>query len=149
MTEVRFYHLQRQSEEQVLPVILSKALERGHRIIVRMPDQRAVEKMNDHLWNFHPNSFLPHGSEKNGKGELQPIWLTDKDENPNKADVLIIAQGAQCEQQGDFKLCCEMLNGNDEAAVTAARGRWKTYKEKEFDVTYWQQDESGRWAKKA
>lgn len=149
MTEVRFYHLQRQSQEQVLPMLLSKALERGHKIIVKMADAAAVEKMNEHLWTFNPNSFLPHGSAKDGNAEMQPVWLTAEDENPSGADVLIVGVGAQSDMQCDFKLCCEMLNGHDEQAIAAARGRWKAYKEKGFDVTYWQQSERGGWEQKA
>lgn len=149
MTEVRFYHLQRQSQEQVLPVLLSKAMERGHKIVVKLLDDQAVAAMNEHLWTFNPNSFLPHGSEKDGNAELQPIWLTSEEENPNDADVLIVGAGAESAMQGDFTLCCEMLNGHDDQAVQAARARWKSYKEKEFDVTYWQQSERGAWEQKA
>jgi hypothetical protein len=33
--------------------------------------------------------------------------------------------------------------------VTAARANWTAVREKGLDVTYWQVDEQGRWAKKA
>ena len=149
MTEVRFYHLERQSQGQVLPILLSKACERGHKIVVKLRDAAEVERMNGHLWTFQDSSFLPHGSVKNGNSEVQPIWLTDKDENPNGADVLILCEGVESEMHDDFTLCCEMLNGQDQEAVSAARARWKSYKEKEFEVTYWQQSEAGGWNKKA
>lgn len=149
MTEVRFYHLEMQSQGQVVPIILSKALERGHKIIVKMGNAGEVEQMNDHLWSYDANSFLPHGSKKNGSSEFQPIYLTDIDENPNSADVLILCSGATSDTIGDFDLCCEMLNGHDQEAVSAARARWKAYKDKGYDVTYWQQNERGGWDKKA
>ena len=57
--------------------------------------------------------------------------------------------GAATDGVGDYKLCCEMLNGRDEAQVSAARERWKTYKEAEYTVTYWQQTDAGGWDKKA
>ncbi len=148
MTEIRFYHLQRQSQEQVIPVILTKALERGHRIIVKMHNDNAVAQMNEHLWSFNANSFLPHGSEKEGKAEHQPIWITCKDENPNKSDVIILAQGVEISDPSSFDLCCEMLDGHDDSAVITARKRWKKYKEQGFDLTYWQQNEMGAWEKK-
>ncbi|MGH1456109.1 MAG: DNA polymerase III subunit chi [Alphaproteobacteria bacterium] len=148
-TEVRFYHLERQSEQQVLPMLLSKAMERGHKIVVKFPDDGALSRMDDYLWAYSEGSFLPHGSAKTGKAEAQPIWLTTEDENPNGADVLISCSGALSEMHGDYGLCCEMLNGQDAEAVSAARARWKIYKDKGYDVTYWQQDERGAWAKKA
>ncbi|MCK5384687.1 MAG: DNA polymerase III subunit chi [Alphaproteobacteria bacterium] len=150
MTEVRFYHLQARTQDQVLPALLSKAYEQGKRIVVRMRDEKDVEALNAHLWTFNPNSFLPHGSVKTSKSDtesMQPIWLTYKDENPNNADVLIITHGASSEMHGDFPLCCEMFDGHDEQAVADARERWKAYKEQGFEVTYWQQNERGGWAK--
>tara|TARA_B100001989_G_scaffold251197_1_gene229866 strand:+ start:857 stop:1306 length:450 start_codon:yes stop_codon:yes gene_type:complete len=149
MTEIRFYHLLRQSEQQVLPFLLSKALSRGHKIIVKCANDKGKEKLNEFLWTYNPDSFLPHGSAKDGHAEQQPIWLTAEDDNPNGADVLILSQGALSEKLGDFTLCCEMLDGHNDVAVQDARKRWKTYKDQGFDVTYWQQNDQGVWEKKA
>lgn len=149
MTTIRFYHLERKSLDQALPEILTKALSQGHKIVVKMGDKTQIPRMNDHLWTFDANSFLPHGTEKDGHAEEQPIWLTDADENPNGADVLILTDGATSDKISDYKLCCEMLNGHDTEAVSAARTRWKEYKEKGYEISYWQQDEAGRWQNKA
>ena len=148
MTDIRFYHLQRQTLDQALPQILNKALQAGHKIVVKLPDQQEVERVNAHLWIFHPNHFLPHGSAKDGFAEDQPVWLTDKDENPNGADVLVLTDGTESESVTDFKLCCNMLNGHDGEAVKTARTRWKAYQEAGHDMTYWQQSGSGRWEQK-
>ncbi len=149
MTQVRFYHLQRQSQAQVLPVLLHKALERGHRIVVKLSDAAEVSQMNDYLWTYDPNSFLPHGSANNDFAKHQSIFLTCGDDNPNDADVLILGQGARADDIGGFTLCCDLLNGHDTDDVGAARGRWKLYKEADYEVTYWQQDDRGAWVQKA
>ncbi len=149
MSTIRFYHLQRTSQEQVLPVLLSKALEKGHRVVLKMPDQESVERMNAHLWSYDANSFLPHGSAQDGDAALQPIWLTAEEENPNEADVLILAQGAVSQMQEAFDLCCEILDGHNAQALEGARVRWAVYKERSFDVTYWQQGDNGAWVQKA
>jgi DNA polymerase III subunit chi len=148
MTEIRFYHLERQGLEQVLPSILAKALERGSRVIVKTADEKEAERLNEFLWTYNPDSFLPHGTKKDGFTDQQPVILTSADENPNGADVLILTQGTQSAMQGDFKLCCEMLDGRNENEVAGARARWKTYKDAGFEVTYWQQGDKG-WEKKA
>ncbi len=148
MSEIRFYHLEQQSLAQVLPALLSKALSGGHRIIVKAQDEKEIERLNDHLWTYHPNSFLPHGSKKDGFEESQPIWITAEDENPNGADVLILTQGTESKMQDQFALCCEMLDGRNEQAVLDARERWKTYKDEGHEITYWQQGTDG-WEKKS
>ncbi len=134
--------------EQALPEILGKALEKGYRAVVKVPDEKRRNDLNDHLWTYHPESFLPHGTKKDGYEADQPIWLTEGDDNPNKADLLILTGGASSEKTGEFNLCCDMLDGRDEEAVKAARSRWKTYKESGYDVTYWQQTDQGSWKKK-
>lgn len=148
MTEIRFYHLQRQSELQVLPVMLQTALSRGQKAVLKFAAQGALEAANDYLWTYDPNSFLPHGSAKEGHAEQQPVWLTLKDENPNKADILFLCGGAESEIQEQFILCCEMLDDANPEGVAAARSRWKLYQDKGYDVTYWKQTERGGWEKK-
>ena len=149
MTEIRFYHLQKQTLDQALPQILNKALSIGHKIVVKLPDQAKVDHMNGHLWTYKPDSFLPHGTEKDGQPDLQPVWLTTGNENLNDADVLITAAGAIPDSPENYELCCEFLDGFDEEAVQNARKRWKTYKDAGLEVTYWQQDDKGAWTKKA
>jgi DNA polymerase-3 subunit chi len=48
----------------------------------------------------------------------------------------------------NFERCFELFDGNDDAAVQAARERWKNYKEAGHITTYWQQGERG-WEQKA
>lgn len=148
MTDVRFYHMRTKRLEQALPEILAKALERGRRVVVKAGSKERVEALSLALWTQDPASFLPHGHMKDGFEAAQPIWLTTEDENPNNADMLMLTDGAASLNIADFSLCCEMFDGGDDTAVSAARTRWKEYKDKGFTVTYFQQDENGKWAQK-
>ena len=147
MTDIRFYHLDRQNLEQALPSLLSRALDQGHRIVVKTRDEKEAERLGEVLWVYDPNSFLPHGTTKDGFADKQPVWITAQDENPNNADLLVLTQGTESPAIGNYKLCCEMLDGRDEEAVGTARARWKTYKDVGHSVTYWQQSAKG-WEKK-
>jgi DNA polymerase-3 subunit chi len=148
--EVRFYHLMTQSLEQALPAILTKALSGGRKAVVRFTDKQQIEHFNEHLWTYNPDSFLPHGAEKDPHPKFQPIYLTDKAENPNAADMLVLCnQKAVPENIQEFKLCCDFLDGNDDEAVAIGRDRWKAYKEAGYSLTYWQQTDGGGWEQKA
>lgn len=146
-TEIRFYHLERQSLEQVLPGLLSKALDTGRRVFIKTRDEKEAERLNEYLWTFQPDIFLPHGTKKDGFENRQPVFLGSSNDNPNSADVLILTQGASAENLGDFKLCCDMLDGRDPAQISEARTRWKAYKDSGYALTYWQQGDKG-WEKK-
>ena len=147
-TEVNFYHLTRQSLEQALPRLLVKTLQAGERAVVLLGSPERVEALNTHLWTYDPNGFLPHGAQRDGDPERQPIWLTHLDENPNKATFLFVADRAKSDRIGDYKRCFEMFDGRDEEALSEARQRWKAYKDQGHTIVYWQQTDGG-WEKKA
>lgn len=148
MTDVRFYHLTRSRMEDVLPVMLEKTLERDQRAVVMAGSDERVEALTGHLWTWKDRGFLPHGSDKDGFAEDQPVWLTTSDENPNGAQVLFLTDGATSERLAAYDLCAILFDGSDEAAVTSARALWRSFKEAGHAVTYWQQGEGG-WEKQA
>ncbi len=149
MSEVRFYHLTRSGLEGTLPVMLQRTLERGQKALVMAGSEARVEALTHSLWTYDDQSFLPHGSAKDGRGEAQPIWLTTEDKAPNEAEVLFLTDGAMSEKIADYSLCAILFDGQDDEALQAARSNWKALKDAGHEVTYWQQDDQGRWAQKA
>jgi len=141
--------MQRTTLEWALPFLLEKTLERSWRAVVMMRSKERVDFLNSYLWTYRNDGFLPHGSAEDGNPASQPIWLTDCDENPNKANVLFLADGAVTANVGLFNLCCELFDDNDAETVNAARGRWSAYLQAGHFLTYWQQNEHGSWDKKA
>lgn len=150
MTEVLFYHLQGQSLERVLPPLLEKSLERGWRAVVQASSDERVEALDAHLWNYRDDSFLPHGSTREGDAAAQPVLLTADDGNANGAQVRFLVDGAGMPADAaGYQRIVLIFDGEDETAVAAARERWADAKAKGFEATYWQADENGRWVKKA
>lgn len=147
-TEIRFYHLRTKTAEQALPEILTKAVEGGRRVVIKTADEKSVAGLNDYLWTFSPDAFLPHGSKKDGHAANQPVWITADNDNPNGAVILIATGGAVPEKPENYALCCEMLEDREEEQVAAARERWKSYKKRGFILTYWQQTDKGGWEKR-
>lgn len=149
MTEIRFYHLQRSTLEAALPTMLERTVARGQRAVVLLGSEERVEAMAALLWTYADRDFLPHGTRRDGHAERQPVWLTETDENPNRAEVLFLGDGARSERVADFALCVELFDGQDGAAVAAARERWNAYKAAGHSLIYYQQTEAGRWEEKA
>jgi DNA polymerase-3 subunit chi len=152
VTEVRFYHLQRARLESVLPVILERCRQRGERVLVLAGSAERVEALAALLWTYKPDSFLPHGTARDGEAALQPIFLAPAEaaaENPNGASVLILSDGAQHPGVGEFRLACELFDGHDEAAVATAREQWRRYRAAGHAVVYFQQDDGGKWQETA
>jgi DNA polymerase III subunit chi len=150
MTEVLFYHLQRQPLERVLPTLLEKSLERGWRVVVQASSDERVEAIDAHLWTYADDGFLPHGTLKQAEAAEQPILITSGDENANGAQVRFLVDGAPFPADTSaYQRVVLLFNGDDPDAVSDARERWTEAKAQGFDATYWQPDEQGRWIKKA
>jgi len=149
MSQIGFYHLLRLPLEQALPKLLEKAVGAGHRIVVMAGSTERVEYLNAHLWTYGDESWLPHGSARDGNADLQPIWLTDQDENPNQATVLVLCDGVNSIRLDQYQRCLDLFNGNDPDAVQAARHRWKLAKDAGHQLVYYQQTENGGWEEKA
>jgi DNA polymerase-3 subunit chi len=149
VTEVLFYHLQRQPLEQVLPGLLEKCLERGWRVVVQFASEERRDAVDAHLWTFRDDGFLPHGTDKDGNAAMQPVWLTTGDDNPNNAGVRFIAEGADLSDYSGYDRVVLLFDGNDPEAVDRARTQWSAARTGGHEATYWQQSERGRWEKKA
>jgi len=149
VTDIAFYHLEHARLELALPKLLEKTLAAGKRALVMAGSEARVEALANALWTYDQDSWLPHGSVKDGGAEDQPVWLATDDANPNGAEFLFLTDGAASESLADFERCFEMFDGNDPTMVDAARGHWTAYKEAGHDLTYWQQTSGGGWEKKA
>lgn len=149
MTQIGFYHLTRLPLDQALPRLLEKAQAAGLKAVVMAGSRERVEHLNGLLWTFNEDSWLPHGSAADGEAELQPIWLTDQDENPNGATVLVLCDGVAPATVGAYARCLDLFDGRDDEAVQAARERWKTWKAEGHQLVYYQQTERGGWEEKA
>lgn len=149
LPEIRFYHLTASSLERALPPLVEKILASGQRTLIKTADEIKMDRLNELLWTFNPNSFLPHGSRKDGNEGQQPIFITDQTENLNQSTILVITDGSLIQTDTTYTRILDMFDGTDIDAVQAARTRWKQYKEKGFTLEYWQQSETGGWVKNA
>lgn len=148
MTEVLFYHLVGQPLEKALPLLLEKSVERGWNAVIRSGTEERLAVLDEVLWSYKDDAFLPHGREEEGDVEHQPILLTTKDIRPNEAEVLFLVDRAPLPAEYAYDRVVLMFDGDDPEALDSARAAWKTVKTLGHDATYWQQD-SGRWVKKA
>jgi DNA polymerase III subunit chi len=150
VTEVLFYHLQRQPLEAVLPSLLEKSLERGWRAVVQATSEERLSALDDQLWTFSEDSFLPHGTDREANAADQPVVLTLGSGNPNGASVRFLLEGAELpEDASAYERMVVLFDGNDPEALALARDQWRAVKAAGHEATYWQQDQRGRWERKA
>jgi DNA polymerase-3 subunit chi len=150
VAEVLFYHLQRQPLEAVLPTLLEKSLERGWRAVVQAVSDERLSALDDHLWTFSDDSFLPHGTDREPHAADHPVVLTTGPGNPNGATIRFLVEGAEIPPDAEsYQRMVILFDGTDPHALALARDQWRAVKEARHEATYWQQDDQGRWQRKA
>lgn len=148
MTEILFYHLEARPLETVLPVLLEKTLERGWRAVVQTGSRERAEALDSVLWTFRDDSFLPHGLAGTDVDALQPVLITTGEDNGNGASVRFFVDGAVPRSGEGYNRLVYVFSGLDDEAVAEARLAWRALLPGNA-LTYWQQDQSGRWERKA
>ena len=150
MADYGFYHLTRTPMEQALPRLLGRVLSGGGRAMVLLASRERLEALDTALWLSGDPDWLPHGTPLTGHAAHQPIWLTTEDVPeagaPNGARFLFLLEGSTSARLDQFERVLDLFDGGDEAAVAAARQRWKAAKAAGHSLTYWQQGPRG-WEK--
>jgi len=147
--DILFYHLTETKMEDALPPLLEKSLERKWRVAVQTISDERGGVIDNHLWTYRTESFLPHGLESEDFAESQPILITATDANRNAAKVRFFIDGAEPGDLEGYERVVFMFDGYDDAQLAAARGQWKRLKTDGHVLSYWQQNRDGRWEKKA
>jgi DNA polymerase-3 subunit chi len=147
VTEILFYHLEAQPLERVLPVLLERSLERGWRAVIETSSRERAEALDTMLWTFRDDSFVPHGVAGEPTDPDQPVLIATDESNANAANVRFYVDRAVPRTSEGYERIVYMFSGHDPDAVTEARVAWKALQPGN-ELTYWQQDENGRWVKR-
>ena len=150
MPEVWFYHLTETPAEDLLPVLLLRALVGGHRIELRGTAAARMDRLDQALWLQPADGFLPHGLAGGPQDARQPVLLTVAGQTAtNGADFLVALDGAEvtAEECASLFRAAVVFDGNDPASLATARDQWRLTGAAGLAAQYWTR-EGGRWTKK-
>lgn len=147
--QYRFYHLSSTPLVKALGELAGKAVAQGRKILVAVPEGKA-QALDDGLWTYKQDNFLPHGLTGDPHPEKTPVWISasagEWASPPNEADTLIITDGVNA--SGHYSLICDIFDGSDQTQLEQARARWQQVKEKGLAPSYFQQTATGGWEQK-
>ncbi|WP_097030371.1 DNA polymerase III subunit chi [Cereibacter ovatus] len=146
---VMFYHLTRSRAEETARLLLSRALAREWRVMLRGTDRLRLEALDLALWREPEDGFLPHGLEGGPHDAVQPVLL-GLGAIGNAAQALMLIDGAAVspEEARPLERVWVLFDGLDEVQLQRARGQWKELTGAGLAAQYWSED-SGRWEMKA
>ena len=145
--QVDFYHLTQVPLERVLPQIAEKVLATGGRLVIVAGDMAQRAKLDQLLWTYAPESFLPHGQAGGVDDGRQPVLIAEAPEAANGARNIALVDGIWRDEALGFDRAFHFF---DEEAIGAARAAWKGLAERDgVERNYWKQNDAGRWEKAA
>lgn len=142
-----FYHLTRSPAEALVPSLIGKSRAAGWRVELRGTDAARMGRLDELLWQAE--GFLPHGLSGGPHDAWQPVLLTTGGTGVG-ADCVIALDGAAVDpaECAPAQRVCIVFDGNDPAAVEAARGLWRALSAAGVAAEYWSEAD-GKWDRKA
>jgi len=115
---------------------------------VKLPEAQ-LKEMDDYLWTYKDDSFLPHGRDDEPMADQQPITLSSNAATAAGHDAVFLLGGAEISDMTGVERAMVMINGRSQEDVQRERARWKALKNTGATLSYYQQNERGGWKKKA
>jgi len=130
MSKISFYSLTQGDADSRLQVacrLAEKAFRLGHKIFIQVNDEQQRRQLDELLWLFKANSFIPHATGNSGSE------LVEIDIEPSTAhqDVLINLSSGSCEQFQHYSRINEIV-GSDKDSLDNGRRNYRFYKAQGF-----------------
>jgi DNA polymerase III subunit chi len=136
---VDFYPLGAAPIERVLPSLCEKVLAGGERLLVVAEEEELLARLDEQLWSYKRDSFLPHGRER---PEAQPVLLSTEPEPLNGATHIALADGSWREAALAFARTLYLFGGD---RLDEARALWRALKaDPAVEPRSWKQRD-GQW----
>ncbi|WP_303903574.1 DNA polymerase III subunit chi [Thiohalomonas denitrificans] len=137
MTRIDFYILKASSageREMFACRLTEKAFEQGHRIYIHVADETAVARLDELLWTFRADSFLPHERLDIPDADIDtPIHIGSGEEPGPHDDVLINLADDVPLFFSRFRRVAEVIAG-DEAHRATGRERYRFYRDRGYPL---------------
>ena len=144
MSQADFYILKEAEEEQRLFLacrLTEKAMAQGLKIYIHTASEQVAQDLDDLLWSFKPESFIPHTivglDEEMEADDEVPVLIGYQGNESTRGQLLINLCDVLPDGHGDFERIVEIVP-NREEAKTISREHWNAYKALGFELNHHQ-----------
>lgn len=133
MTKIDFYILSKGSCENTACRIAEKAYKLGHRVYIHAQSEQQASQMDDLLWTFRKESFLPHEKYQAGEKNNSPVLIGASDAPETESEVLINLAEEVPLFFSRFLRVAELISP-DESSKKLGRERFRFYKNRGYQL---------------
>lgn len=127
MTQVEFFEVRGPRWQQALCVQVERLYEAGQRVYVLADAEAGARHLDELLWTFRDDSFVPHGLWQGGAGVDEPVVVGWQEGNPNGAHCLMLARGAPPARVDGFRRVLDLAPVDVPELRDAARERFRAF----------------------
>ena len=134
MTQVDFYVLPKDGSltlAQAVGRIAEKAVGKGHQVFIQATDEAEAVNVQQGLWTFKAQSFLP--SALLTSHDREPVVIGWAEPGLEYDDVLLNVSGAVPGYFSRFRRLAEIVT-QDEAKLAASRDAWRFYRDRGYPL---------------
>ena len=146
MTEFAFYKTSNFRVDETFYVLVQKALEKNLNSVVIFETKEALKDISIMLWSKKPESFLPHSIERDNLSNDSPIYLTTREENPNKSQIIFSPEGALVKKSKNWKRCIYIFDHDDNSSFDRLKEYYFLLENSKEKIELYEQ-KKGNWIK--
>jgi len=137
MTEVIFIETSASRMEIRACEIVEENYARGRRLQIITLDQDQAERLDDLLWTFKPDSFIPHGLWVASPDETtQPVVITSTKEPVAGMDSLLMMGYGEVDLVSQFSHAFHFVVVDNQERLDSSRGYWTLLKDAGFSLRH-------------
>jgi DNA polymerase-3 subunit chi len=137
MTEVIFVEVNAGRIEIRACEIAEENYARGNRLQIIALDQEQAERLDDLLWTFKHDTFIPHGLWTGSPDEpTQPIVITTSKEPVQGMDSLLMMGYGDVDLVSQFSQAFHLVVVDNQERIAGSRGYWTLLKEAGFSLRH-------------
>ncbi|HIO33658.1 MAG TPA: DNA polymerase III subunit chi [Gammaproteobacteria bacterium] len=138
MTAVRidFYVLEADATDGRLRLackIIDRAYRSGHTAYLWARDDHETDLLDDLLWTFSQNSFVPHSRNNHNSDLTTPVHIGHHPPQSGSAEVVVSVADRPVEDYSNFLRIAEVV-GFGEAEKQSGRSRFKFYRDQGLEL---------------
>ena len=146
MTEFAFYKTSNFRVDETFYVLVQKALEKNLNSVVIFETKEALKDISIMLWSKKPETFLPHSIERDNLSNDSPIYLTTREENPNKSQIIFSPEGALVKKSKNWKRCIYIFDHDDNSSFDRLKEYYFLLENSKEKIELYEQNK-GNWIK--
>lgn len=143
MGQADFYILQREDDHSrhlMVCRLVEKALRQGHRVHIHLQTEEEAQELDQWLWSFRPDSFIPHSLQQAPEAAAAPVTLgtgtlqarLDAPAMPEPPILINLAQSVP-EFFSSFPRIAEVVTQRPDI-LSASRDHFRLYRKNGYNV---------------